>query len=86
MPKKKKKTKGRWDYVENHHADIWRELQIIFQAEHWNATLSDRKLSDRVRDAAVYCTPGLARDVRMEHGVGNADQRRIELFKKQNGK
>jgi len=77
------KRKTKWVFKAKHHADIWKAMQRVFADEKWNDTMNDRRLAAAVCDMGIYCTHTIARDIRLAHKVGNAEERKIILFAKQ---
>jgi len=74
------KKNNRWTFKEKHHADVWKAMKLILDTETWEAPMSDEALTQAIRDRGVYTTPTITRDVRLEHNIGNADERRVAIF------
>lgn len=77
---------NRWKWKKNHYAQIWTVMQKVFASETWESTLSDKKLTEAIRDLGVYTTPTVTRAVRELHGVGSHEERRVQLFAKSKNK
>lgn len=70
----------RFDFARKHYAEIWKVMKQILDEESHEKTLSDEKLADAIRAKGVYATPTTVRNCRLEHDVGNADERIITNF------
>lgn len=81
MSNSKQKTK--WEWKQKHHDQVWAAMRKVLDAEHFSKTLSDTKLTEAIMATGVYATAPITRDVRIAHGIGNCDERRVLLFAKQ---
>jgi hypothetical protein len=72
--------KSRFDHVKKHHEQIWKEMQAILAVEGWQRPHSDDRLVKAIMERGCFCTPTMVRDVRLEHGIGNSDERRVTNY------
>lgn len=72
--------KHRFDYVKKWHADIWRVMTKILDEEPYDKTMTDPELAEAIKAAGVFCDETTSREVRLEHGIGNRDERRITAY------
>lgn len=77
MPKKN----NRWGWKDQHHKQVWDAMQKILNAETWETTLSDRRLTEAIRAAGTYTTANITRTVREQHGIEPHEARKVALFK-----
>lgn len=82
---KTKRNERKWKHTKVHHAEVWNKLQEVLAEERWNATMGDSELAEAVMRRGVWASKAVIWKLRDEHKVGNADCRKIELFKKQFG-
>lgn len=77
------KTKSnRWSWKTKHYRQVWETMQKVLNAETWETTLSDRKLSEAIRAAGTYTTANITRTVRELHGIEPHEARKVALFSK----
>ncbi|HNQ22446.1 MAG TPA: hypothetical protein PKK06_05070 [Phycisphaerae bacterium] len=62
------------------YGDVWKVMSKILDEESFDKTASDPELAQAVKAAGVFCDETVARDVRIEHGIGNKDERRVANY------
>lgn len=74
--------KTTWHWTPKYYEQVWKVLKPILEAEPWNKTVNDEKLAEQVMAEGVFCTRTIIRAVRLKHGIGGAQERRVVQFGK----
>lgn len=80
MPRKVKNKAPLKERTRKHYRAILKVLREVIAEETWQTTYGDKRLAELVRDKGVLATHVQVYNVRVQNGIGDAYERKIEKF------